>query len=355
MRSLTILLLLLPLALFGCDNLVTVQDGTEVTCSICKKIIKKEVSELRVKSEDAHKYKVKKVTEVCSEHMVEVTRGEETVCSSCGKQISRNVETVKVKADEKDAYGVKITKTICDGCEEKLTPKQTVSWGLSTPDVWGHQKFGPFCPHCRFSVATGAETCGHCGKEYHWVSGTCSQCHGYGDFPCPQCKGKGYIITKCPYCGGRGQGEGALLGNTVGCVICKGTGTRKNTCYYRGCNGKGRYQCDYCDGQGVIGGTKKIRGTSQSRSSSLFGSLSSTRPSAFLTESDLAGKTAWELDIMRNQIYALHGRKFRRKDLQDYFNKQSWYQPRDGFSDSQLNQVEKRNAALIAAYQKTKR
>lgn len=70
-----------------------------------------------------------------------------------------------------------------------------------------------------------------------------------------------------------------------------------------------------------------------------------------LSYSDLSGKSAWELDIMRNTIYAKYGRRFARSDLQSYFNRQDWYRPNSGFRDGMLTPTERRNAALIAQYQ----
>lgn len=71
-----------------------------------------------------------------------------------------------------------------------------------------------------------------------------------------------------------------------------------------------------------------------------------------LTEADLRGLSKWQLDILRNEIYAAHGRSFQRSDLQQYFDRQTWYQPEAGFTESRLSSREKRNAAFIADYQK---
>lgn len=70
-----------------------------------------------------------------------------------------------------------------------------------------------------------------------------------------------------------------------------------------------------------------------------------------LTESDLIGKTPAELDIMRNEIFASHGRRFARRKYIDYFNNQTWYEVNPYYSDSLLSSVEKYNAALIKTYQ----
>jgi hypothetical protein len=74
----------------------------------------------------------------------------------------------------------------------------------------------------------------------------------------------------------------------------------------------------------------------------------STRP---LTEADLRGKSARTLTLMRNEIYAVHGRMFQRKDLDEYFRRQTWYRPNPTFQESWLSAVEHRNAEFILAYQ----
>jgi len=72
----------------------------------------------------------------------------------------------------------------------------------------------------------------------------------------------------------------------------------------------------------------------------------------YLTESDLNGRTPWELTIMRNEIYARHGLPFKRKDLQHYFNKKSWYRIDPNYTDSKLNKYERQNSLFIREYQK---
>ncbi|MGD0112437.1 MAG: YARHG domain-containing protein [Armatimonadota bacterium] len=64
---------------------------------------------------------------------------------------------------------------------------------------------------------------------------------------------------------------------------------------------------------------------------------------------DLDGLSARELDLLRNEIYARHGRKFRASDLQEYFAQQSWYRTLD--HETELQGKEQANAAIIAGYQ----
>ena len=62
------------------------------------------------------------------------------------------------------------------------------------------------------------------------------------------------------------------------------------------------------------------------------------------------GLSDWELYVARNEIYARHGRGFRNKELQDYFDSCSWYKKTtepDKFDQSVLSEVEIKNANLI--------
>jgi len=72
----------------------------------------------------------------------------------------------------------------------------------------------------------------------------------------------------------------------------------------------------------------------------------------YLTEEDLYGRSSWELDIMRNEIYARHGRRFVKKEYQMYFDSQPWYEVNPNYSDRLLSAIERRNAAFILDYQK---
>ncbi|NET02246.1 MAG: YARHG domain-containing protein [Sphaerospermopsis sp. SIO1G1] len=73
-----------------------------------------------------------------------------------------------------------------------------------------------------------------------------------------------------------------------------------------------------------------------------------------VTTADLVDKSSYDLDIMRNTIFAVHGRKFETPGLQAYFNQQSWYDARyspQNFPVSLLSSLEIKNAEFIAQYQ----
>ncbi|MGN0182455.1 MAG: YARHG domain-containing protein [Candidatus Ornithomonoglobus sp.] len=74
-----------------------------------------------------------------------------------------------------------------------------------------------------------------------------------------------------------------------------------------------------------------------------------------LTDADLAGKTAAELYIGRNEIFARHGRKFQNADLREYFSGCSWYKIKNSYNydneASNLNSIEQANVDLILQYE----
>jgi hypothetical protein len=70
-----------------------------------------------------------------------------------------------------------------------------------------------------------------------------------------------------------------------------------------------------------------------------------------LETSDVMNKSAWELKIMKNEIYARHGYIFKTPELKSYFESQSWYEPLYDNVDDLLSQTERENAAFIKGYE----
>ena len=92
-------------------------------------------------------------------------------------------------------------------------------------------------------------------------------------------------------------------------------------------------------------------GSGQTVDSSYIFPYSST---SLLGDADLRGRSAWELEIARNEIYARHGYIFSTKSLADYFSGKSWYVPRytaEQFNDGMLNDIEQRNIGRILTYE----
>ncbi len=76
-------------------------------------------------------------------------------------------------------------------------------------------------------------------------------------------------------------------------------------------------------------------------------------PAIQVTDSELANLDCRSLWILRNTIYARHGRIFQTAEVRNYFNQQAWYQPHSGYHDGLLSQAEKQSAANILAIEKS--
>ena len=70
-----------------------------------------------------------------------------------------------------------------------------------------------------------------------------------------------------------------------------------------------------------------------------------------LTDSDLTNLSKGVLRLMRNTIYARHGRIFNSYDLQYYFDNSPWYKPNPNYSDDLLTDIDKHNIELIQKYE----
>jgi hypothetical protein len=70
-----------------------------------------------------------------------------------------------------------------------------------------------------------------------------------------------------------------------------------------------------------------------------------------ISEQMLQGLSLHELRLLRNEIYARHGRMFRAEWLQQYFFFQPWYAPDENFKDEQLSGNDKLNVETIVKYE----
>ena len=71
-----------------------------------------------------------------------------------------------------------------------------------------------------------------------------------------------------------------------------------------------------------------------------------------ISEAMLRGVSLHELRLLRNEIYARHGRIFKRTDwLQQYFGSQPWYDPKEDFKDEEISGNDKTNIETIVAYE----
>lgn len=70
-----------------------------------------------------------------------------------------------------------------------------------------------------------------------------------------------------------------------------------------------------------------------------------------ITEAELHGKSNAELRVMRNEVYARHGRVFQAGDLHTYFSQRPWYRQNPSYSDTLLTEVDSQNIKVIQEFE----
>ena len=70
-----------------------------------------------------------------------------------------------------------------------------------------------------------------------------------------------------------------------------------------------------------------------------------------ISESMLQGLSLHELRLLRNEVYARHGRSFKAEWLQQYFWQQPWYTTDENFKDEELSGSDKLNVETIVRYE----
>lgn len=70
-----------------------------------------------------------------------------------------------------------------------------------------------------------------------------------------------------------------------------------------------------------------------------------------ISEAMLRGVSLHELRLLRNEIYARHGRVFKTDWLSQYFFSQPWYDPKEDFKDEEISGSDKTNIETIVAYE----
>ena len=70
-----------------------------------------------------------------------------------------------------------------------------------------------------------------------------------------------------------------------------------------------------------------------------------------ISETMLSGLSLHELRLLRNEVYARHGRIFKTLWLQQYFGNELWYDPKEDFKDEEISGPDKTNIETIVAYE----
>jgi hypothetical protein len=68
-----------------------------------------------------------------------------------------------------------------------------------------------------------------------------------------------------------------------------------------------------------------------------------------LTEDDIKGNELFEIELLRNEIFARHGYNFKNQRLNEYFSQFSWFKDNSGqtFNSDELNKFENHNIQLF--------
>ena len=96
--------------------------------------------------------------------------------------------------------------------------------------------------------------------------------------------------------------------------------------------------------------------TKKPSSGSTDGMVMPDSSSRLLSESELEGRSAREIRLMVNEIYARNGYIFNNQEYAEYFSQFSWYHPSvpaSDFSEDMLNDVERQNINMISSYEKS--
>ena len=66
-----------------------------------------------------------------------------------------------------------------------------------------------------------------------------------------------------------------------------------------------------------------------------------------LTLDELTDLSQRDLRILRNTVYARHGRTFKSNTLIQWFSDKDWYKPDDSFTEASLTPIDRTNVKLI--------
>ena len=85
-----------------------------------------------------------------------------------------------------------------------------------------------------------------------------------------------------------------------------------------------------------------------------YNGLNFSKLDSKLTDADLKDLDKAQLRLMRNAVYARHGRTFKSVDLQSLWECYAWYKKNPNYSDGLLTEIDKYNIDLIQKYESAK-
>ena len=160
------------------------------------------------------------------------------------------------------------------------------------------------------------------------------------------------IYIEDSYSSGSGDGSSSGNGSYSGNSSYSDGGSGQAIEIYDPGNGDYYYN-DSWSGGSTSSGSASSGGSSSTPSDVILWGISSR----YIDESELYNYSEAELRLIRNEIFALHGRIFNSQDLMDYFSQKSWYVPTyspeefDANMFAFLNDYEEANLNVILNYE----
>lgn len=198
------------------------------------------------------------------------------------------------------------------------------------------------CPECTYSVSEAAENCPHCG------------------FPLSRLKAKtnnsDKAVSPLVWIGGT-VAVCALLASGVGLFLMQSKQVETQVVASPSSTGPSEAELKAKALELEIERVKleqaKLKQNQQTAGAVKPATVVVQPPAVQVTDSKLANLDCRSLWILRNTIYARHGRMFQTAEVRNYFNQQAWYRPNPGYHDGWLSQAEKQSAASILAIEKS--
>lgn len=194
------------------------------------------------------------------------------------------------------------------------------------------------CPNCNSQISDNAHFCPHCGSPIHQAEKTIQPTQEY-HVPIPPTaapkRNNALIITII------------AAASVIICVLL--------VCIFMATDSKNDSKAETTDvvktEQSATGNATtdytKVETNAQANTDNPYAWLSERKA----TSSDLAGKSAGDLRLMRNAIFARHGYIFKDQDLQSYFSGFSWYNPVSRDVSAKLSSIEKANVEFIQRFE----
>lgn len=98
--------------------------------------------------------------------------------------------------------------------------------------------------------------------------------------------------------------------------------------------------------------TKKKRSTATQTANVAWGTQYDWLSTRYVTYDDIQYMDRGQVRVLKNSIYARHGRRFKDANLRSYFNSQSWYYPtRNEVPAKEFNKYENYNINFLLKYE----